>query len=479
MPKSDTWPGGVGLEAMTSMNSAGSCDSVVSANSGSSDDSLEYLSAEEKACLMFLEETIESLDTEEDSGLSNDEPDQLPASGNHATKLADVSASMSKDKLNSTEKEPSKEPLKKDVDTKVMHSYVVPTPLVVANNSPDLAPSAKLGVPPQKNLSSQPHFCPSSKESSHKHNQITAVPQIPVEVNGLPPPTKPRDYSLRAAEGPLPRGPLSYDALVHLQRSASTKKTPLCPTIDHTIDSDQHLSTVKGPNLGNLPGSDRSHPEAPKSKTAPPVLPPKPKKIPAKIPVKTHYEASITSDSSSSVKHAADPQVVRLEALQKLGLLKDQEPENETEAQLCPPKSHPSFNPTPNRFARGPSNANPSRSPSLNNSQVPPEPRNKPLQTSASFYNHSRSDQQPESVSRKAQSNGLKTTSLEHSANLNTSKNRENRSKPAHIKPVKTTAAAQPGPHKPSNSVGYTVMVVPGMGADRKEALRKLGLLKD
>lgn len=34
MPKSDTWPGGVGLEMMISSDSAGSCDSVVSANSG-------------------------------------------------------------------------------------------------------------------------------------------------------------------------------------------------------------------------------------------------------------------------------------------------------------------------------------------------------------------------------------------------------------------------------------------------------------
>lgn len=65
-----------------------------------SDDSLDHLSAEEKACLMFLEETIESLDTEEDSGLSNDESDQLPNPGNLATKLADLSASMSKSKLN-------------------------------------------------------------------------------------------------------------------------------------------------------------------------------------------------------------------------------------------------------------------------------------------------------------------------------------------------------------------------------------------
>lgn len=35
MPKSDAWPGGTGLEMMISMDSAGSCDSVVSANSGS------------------------------------------------------------------------------------------------------------------------------------------------------------------------------------------------------------------------------------------------------------------------------------------------------------------------------------------------------------------------------------------------------------------------------------------------------------
>lgn len=34
MPITDTWPGGPGLETMMGMDSAGSCDSVVSANSG-------------------------------------------------------------------------------------------------------------------------------------------------------------------------------------------------------------------------------------------------------------------------------------------------------------------------------------------------------------------------------------------------------------------------------------------------------------
>lgn len=73
------------MEPPVSMNSASSCDSMVSTNSGFSDDSMEHLSAEERACLMFLEETIEALEAEDDSGVSNDEPDVLSCSP--ATKL--------------------------------------------------------------------------------------------------------------------------------------------------------------------------------------------------------------------------------------------------------------------------------------------------------------------------------------------------------------------------------------------------------
>ncbi|XP_034389583.1 specifically androgen-regulated gene protein [Cyclopterus lumpus] len=437
MPKSDTWPGGIGLETMTGMDSAGSWDSVLSANSVFSDDSMEHLSAEEKACLMFLEETIESLENEEDSGLSNDEPDQLPGPGNLANKLADLSASMSK----SLQKHASKEPVQDFVDTKPMQGYLVPTPLVLASSAPCSALNAKTGVPPDKNLSYKPHFSPpSNKPDLH---QKPVAPRVPLEVNGvMPPPTKPRDYSVRKAEG-LPRGPLSYEALVHLRRSASTKKTPLCPAIDHTIDLDKRLPvTVEGPNLGYPPRSDRSHSEAYRSKTGPPVIGPKPKRIPANISVKTQNEASVTSDPPFNIKNASDPQVVRLEALQKLGLLRDQEPEKES-------------------VVPGPPHVNPSRSPSFCHSQVPTEPKNRPLQSSVSFHHYSRSDQQPAAASEPAQSNGFKATGLERSATLDNHRN------------------GQPATRKPSTSVGYTVMVVPGMGADRKEALRKLGLLKD
>ncbi|KAK5621740.1 hypothetical protein CRENBAI_017924 [Crenichthys baileyi] len=136
MPKSDTWPGDTEPEMMNGMDSHGSCDSVVSANSGFSEDSLEHLSAEEKACLMFLEETIESLDNEDDSGLSHDEPERLPCPGNLAAKLADLSVSMDKSNINSSQK-PAKQPMKKNVDTKRMQSYVVPTPLIVASDVPE------------------------------------------------------------------------------------------------------------------------------------------------------------------------------------------------------------------------------------------------------------------------------------------------------------------------------------------------------
>ncbi|NWR79185.1 SARG protein, partial [Centropus unirufus] len=65
---------------------SGSWDSMVSTASNDSqhsDSSYDYLSVEEKECLMFLEETIGSLDAEADSGVSTDEteyvePTKLP-----------------------------------------------------------------------------------------------------------------------------------------------------------------------------------------------------------------------------------------------------------------------------------------------------------------------------------------------------------------------------------------------------------------
>lgn len=67
-----------GLCLGTAGQDSGSCDSMVSTNSNLSevsDNSYDHLSVEEKECLLFLEETIDSLDTEADSGVSADETD--------------------------------------------------------------------------------------------------------------------------------------------------------------------------------------------------------------------------------------------------------------------------------------------------------------------------------------------------------------------------------------------------------------------
>ncbi|KAL1774716.1 specifically androgen-regulated protein [Sigmodon hispidus] len=73
MPTRELWPAGPCSEPVTHI---GSCDSMMSAtstHSGSSDNSYDFLSAEEKECLLFLEKTIGSLEAEADSGLSTDE----------------------------------------------------------------------------------------------------------------------------------------------------------------------------------------------------------------------------------------------------------------------------------------------------------------------------------------------------------------------------------------------------------------------
>lgn len=462
MPQSDTWPGGTGLELVYGMESAGSCDSVVSAHSGSSDDSLDHLSAEEKACLMFLEETIDSLDTEDDSGLSHDEPDQLPLAGSVASKVADLSALMSKTKINGLDEHVSKKPSKDSAETKLIYSCLVPTPFVAANGASCAVSSARAFAP-------LPLAATKNSKPGQKDNQKSASPPAP-------PSLKAQEYSGRAGDGPLPRGPLSYEALVHLRKSASAKKTPLCPTVDHTIDLGKPALTPVASNLKNILRSGKSHTEVYKSKTNA-----------ANAPVKAQT-GSIPADSVNAIKHAKDPQVVRVEALQKLGLLADEELENDDVAALPQRKSNSSLDPMPNRFTRAPAKMSTSRSPSFCTSQVATEAKHRPLQSSASFHQYSTHDQQPLSSSNPTQSTGLRKSGMVSSASDDRRRSENipekksilsaKSSKTRHNSPPRASASA-PAYQNPSNVVGYTVMVVPGMGADRKEALRKLGLLKD
>lgn len=332
-----------------------------------------------------------------------------------------------------------------------------------------MGPASVTVVTSGQTLHSRPLLTVSSQQSDHKHKK-PAAPPAPLEAP-LPPPTKPREFFVKTAKGPLPRGPLSYDALVHLRKSTSIKKTPLCPTVDHTIDSGNELPVaLKGLKLG--PG--RLHSQAGAANCSP-AAPPKPKIILPQPPMKS--EVPILPDSSYSLKHAVDPEVVRLEALQKLGLLKEAEAERDVLGALPPPKSHSFLHPKPNRSARGAS-----RSPSFCPSQVQPESRGKPLQSSASFHQLSRCEQQPNSVSRHFPTSKGAAAGLQPSNTQQTHKKGGVCPEARPFTDAGPVEATPPAPHRPqgtTNAVGYTTMVVPGMGADRKEALRKLGLLKN
>ncbi|KAF5893492.1 specifically androgen-regulated protein, partial [Clarias magur] len=74
MPVRNSRPCDSASGSSLSKNSAGSSDSVISINPGYSNNMMEHLSSEERECLMFLEETIESLETENDGGVSNGGP---------------------------------------------------------------------------------------------------------------------------------------------------------------------------------------------------------------------------------------------------------------------------------------------------------------------------------------------------------------------------------------------------------------------
>ncbi|KAJ7331735.1 hypothetical protein JRQ81_013915 [Phrynocephalus forsythii] len=88
MPKKDLWVGTSDPDPATVVGSAGSCESMISSSSSSSEMNNtgdDYLSVEEKECLMFLEETLDSLDTGTESGVSADETEAAEPSNHPRT----------------------------------------------------------------------------------------------------------------------------------------------------------------------------------------------------------------------------------------------------------------------------------------------------------------------------------------------------------------------------------------------------------
>lgn len=360
------------MESLSNMDSAGSCDSVISMNSGFSEDSMEHLSAEERACLMYLEETIESLEVQEDSGLSNDEPDSaisrlksgdsgkvqmsVLGGGIHAVQVDAGAILPSEAPAGPPEvsAEPGSKELSDEHKTEQHASHQTSEPqltsaakandpeMLLRQLRPPVTDSATACITPTPDPQSD-ILCVSSDgdpESVPTDAKLcpdqSSKPSSELDLGLIPPPSDFRDEPLPQPEkdnvSPPPTGtpnkkPVTSIDLEQLRQRASEKRPPVSSTV--TLDPPNKPPSEPSVGCPISPCSDASEPRSP------PAVLPKPKKLPANIILKSHKASVGGSDTSSG--HSApssadrlllDPQRVRMEALRKLGLLKSEEVES-------------------------------------------------------------------------------------------------------------------------------------------------------
>ncbi|XP_037629734.1 specifically androgen-regulated gene protein-like isoform X1 [Sebastes umbrosus] len=339
MPKSDTWPGGVAMEPLSYLDSAGSCDSVISMNSAYSEDSMEHLSADERACLMYLEETIEALEQQEDSGLSNDEPDPGFQADTKGQMRANYISSLKSDEFGKDQTSDSG-----SIEDKAEHHALSPTSEPQSSNTKDLQTSVNLMTqpePPATELVTDCKIHPTATQLSvftDGYGQLKIVPSASlspgylseIDTVVIPPPSdfmdepvlpkQPRDLikDLRPSARVSNKKPGATVDLEQLCQRASVKRTSLSTSVTQERPNkppDLSLLTVSSGPLMSPP------PEAAEPRS-PPVVAPKPKMLPANILLKPHKAGSDGySSPTSSDRLLLDHQRVRMEALRKLGLL--------------------------------------------------------------------------------------------------------------------------------------------------------------
>ncbi|XP_047005445.1 specifically androgen-regulated gene protein isoform X2 [Ictalurus punctatus] len=304
-----------------------SCDRIINFSSRSSDDSSQHLSPEETACLIFLEETIESIETEDDflpsddaqsygntisknhdditCGVPQDQSscNSVPVTGSTDDLSAEEKACLEflEETINSLENgglsTDDAESLPESYHTIVkkhhfnqIKNYFVPTPLVLTTSNSNV---------PLKRMACSKEKPPLDKDNSSQNDQPSAD-----------------DASHRA--------PLSYDGLEELCKSVSTMKTSV--EKQPSTHGDQMYSK-KTQNIS----------ESRCSKPSPPPTAPKPKKIPSHIAILNPKGSNIPNPHSNLHCLSTSPEncglmrqdKAKLETLSKLGLLKeDVIPEN-------------------------------------------------------------------------------------------------------------------------------------------------------
>ncbi|XP_018777780.1 specifically androgen-regulated gene protein isoform X1 [Serinus canaria] len=296
---------------------SGSCDSMVSTasnHSQRSDNSYDYLSVEEKECLMFLEETIGSLDAEGDSGVSTDDTDSGEPS------------------------KPRKGPVPRDLGNRT-------PPASRAQSGKSIpAPAAA----PGPGYSSLPRNIPAANRAS---GSTGAVPAVPAGKAAQEVPKEGRLELGRAGshtKSVMIQPPDPFQDELEWSRSQRSDARGEAAKETKIWTSWGHLEKSPLDEAPQDPDTKRGPPTAPKPRKLPPNIilktsrsspvPEHSQKVKAAPPPSASCQASPASDSTAErgTSGHLDPkekEKARREALQKLGLPQDR---REPSAQLHP-----------------------------------------------------------------------------------------------------------------------------------------------
>ncbi|XP_075396677.1 specifically androgen-regulated gene protein [Tenrec ecaudatus] len=362
MPERELWPEGPGSEPGSRV---GSCDSMMSAtstHSGSSDSSYDFLSAAEKECLLFLEETIGSLDTEADSGLSTDEsepattpqasralPLTQPAPQAHPEKTTVQPAPVSRKK---TPFNPSQTSEPQGLGFK-SGSHSLPRNIHISG-SQKLRKSATQTQPPVSEETQAP--VPETKgQGASQRSQCTLAPASPQEATPhldvvlIPPPEAFRDSLPEQREADrLSQGSAQSSSTANLPLATSAQERAEAST-GAMFQKPAQKGSVGGPGqAGPSPafsppnaGAEDAHlpPGGDTNARPAPLTAPKPRKLPPNIVLKSsrssfhsdshnwlsaHLEVA-PGDSGLVSGSLQEQRKARREALEKLGLPQDQD----------------------------------------------------------------------------------------------------------------------------------------------------------
>ncbi|KFQ44964.1 Specifically androgen-regulated gene protein [Nestor notabilis] len=460
---------------MAGFNS-GSGDSMVSTasnHSQHSDKSYDYLSVEEKECLMFLEETIGSLDAEADSGVSTDETDCMEPS-----------------KLPGTQ--PKRDSITRDLE----------------NGAPALRHTA------EQKSSKSPSAFPSSAPAVVPSSGYYSLPRIVTVANGA------SDSKVHTVEDPVPvekslQEMAKEDRLDQANRRSQMKSLeslliqPPDPFQDELVSyewsrsnrSDDKRETTRKTWMSW--GQPEKASQDPDTKRGPPTAP-KPRKLPPNIILKTSKNSPVALATEPNQKVKAPPpslassasdataekvnsghldpkerEKARREALEKLGLSQDRR-EPSTHLQ---PTTHPQQKEVPVPIPAEPQ----ARSGAVE--------RSVPGVRQMTFKSNTleRSGVGLSSYMASAKEQSVKTSSslgkifLRSSrprpVSLGTGKDFAGLKEPGQVEQEKSSKRRshplQSFPRPPRSSVSVKISPKGATDENRREALKKLGLLKE